>query len=579
MKDIFLHKRSLVAKLALAFILVAVPPMLVASNVATRLVSNLANLNVEHWLREAANYLFFTMEESVDELSAVHTLLHDRFALDGIAFSADELEAFSSLDADYLLLKDTAGTVLYTNYPLCGMDEKALFPGSPLKWVSMDGGGRELAITVKRDLTALDGGRRTLELASWFSIQLSESGSNEPVELHIFLPDGGSFRQAFSSSAVSAEHTIPAEAAKALRDGATEYFIPDVDWTDNIPNAHFLLKPIRNEQGDILAVFVLSALMLPLDNALLSYDALFWFFFIFGTVLSGGVGYILARRLVRPIKQLNEGVRSIAAGNLSHRVPEHGTDEVAELSAGFNLMAGQLEIMRHDGVRTARLERSRMLGEIALGFAHEIRNPLVVIKTSAEVVHASLQDKPKETRLLGFVAEEVGRIDSLISEFLSFAKPAPPVFNYFHLHELAREILELSAAECAGRGITWSLADETGAGPGREDKVLGERNQIRQVVLNLVLNAMDAMHEGGSLDVRLYKPDHSSRVCLEVRDTGVGIPADMLSSIYMPFISTKKNGLGLGLAKARAIIDEHGGTLTCSSEPGKGTTFTICLYG
>lgn len=583
MKDIFMYKRSLVAKLALAFILVAVPPMLVASNAATRLVSGLANMNVEHWLREAANYIFYEIDECMDELSAVHLLLRERFAQDEITFTADELKAFSSLDAEYLLLKDPDGNVLYANAPLQSMDEEALFPGSSLKWASMTDRQRELVVTVKEYLTARNGSRRSLELASGFSIQLSEGGGNEPVELRIFLPDGDGFRMAYSSSASAGQHTIPPEAASALRGGATEYFIPDADWTDNTPNAHFLLRPFRNAEGEILAVFMLSALMLPLDGNLPSYATLFCSFFIFGTALSGGAGYFLARRMVQPIKQLNEGVRSIATGNLGQRVTVHGDDEVAELSTGFNLMAAQLEIMRHDGVQSARRERSRMLGEIALGFAHEIRNPLVVIKTSAEVVHAALLDKPKETRLLGFVVEEVGRIDSLVSEFLAFAKPAPPVFEYFHLHALAKEILELSAAECARRGINWTLVDETGVQPGQADpagdNVLGERNQIRQVVLNLVINSMDAMPEGGDLAVRLYKPDSSARVCLEVSDTGVGIAPDILPSIHMPFISTKKNGLGLGLAKAYAIIDEHGGSIVCSSEPGKKTIFTMCLNG
>ena len=132
---------------------------------------------------------------------------------------------------------------------------------------------------------------------------------------------------------------------------------------------------------------------------------------------------VLARRLISPLRQLNEGARDIAAGKLDCQLPVRGNDEIAELTAGFNVMARQLEIMRHESIKSARQERSRMLGEIALGFAHEIRNPLVVIKTSAEVVLASLAVKSREVRLLGFVVEEVARINNLISEFLAFAKP------------------------------------------------------------------------------------------------------------------------------------------------------------
>ena len=212
-----------------------------------------------------------------------------------------------------------------------------------------------------------------------------------------------------------------------------------------------------------------------------------------------------------------------------------------------------------------------MLGEIALGFAHEIRNPLLVIKTSAELVHNKLPGEGKEVRLLGFVIEEVGRIDSLVSEFLSFAKPEPLNLAYFYCKSLVEDVLEISAAELDKRSIHCSVLDESAEG-----RALGEQNQIRQVLLNLVLNAMDAMPDGGSLDIRLYDRD-DSHICLEIKDTGTGIAEEILPSIYLPFISTKKSGLGLGLAKVYAIIEAHGGTIACASELDRGTTFTICL--
>ena len=211
-----------------------------------------------------------------------------------------------------------------------------------------------------------------------------------------------------------------------------------------------------------------------------------------------------------------------------------------------------------------------MLGEIALGFAHEIRNPLVVIKTSAEVVLASLAVKSREVRLLGFVVEEVARINNLISEFLAFAKPSPLKLEYFPLSPLIQEIAELSSAEMDKRGIRYSFSNEA-----EDDRVLDERSQIRQVLLNLGLNAMDAMPQGGTLSVRLYA--EGGQIRIELKDTGCGIPPNLLSTIHMPFISTKKNGLGLGLSKAYAIIEEHGGSISCSSTVGEGTVFTVCL--
>ncbi|MCL1980384.1 MAG: ATP-binding protein, partial [Proteobacteria bacterium] len=455
------------------------------------------------------------------------------------------------------------------------LSETPLFPGSKFHWATMQNGDKELVIVVRRSVTAPDGSERILDLGSQFSVRLSESGGSEPLEFRIFLPDGAGFKQAYASTPDATPYELPTAVIKALQGGAKEYGIFNADWTDSVPDQYFQFIPVENEHGGLLAIFVISAHMLSNEDILSGYYLLFWSFFAGGSLLSGGIGYVLARRLTKPIRLLNKGVRAIASGNLASRVVPHGNDEVAELSEGFNVMAGQLELMQRENVQSARRERSRMLGEIALGFAHEIRNPLLVIKTSAELVHGKLPDAGKEARLLGLAIEEVGRIDSLISEFLSFAKPAPLKPNYFRLDTLARDVLELSGAEFAARNISSSFVDET---PGAQGvRVLGEADKIHQVLLNLVLNAVDAMPGGGSLTIRLYNPEGNGRVCLAVQDTGTGIPENLLATMHLPFISTKKNGLGLGLAKAYAIIEEHGGSITCMSQPGQGTTFTICL--
>ena len=558
-------KKSLVTRLVLAFVLVAVVPMLLASKITTALIAEVVNRNIERWLGEATDYMRHSVEETSEGLKAVSGLLDTRF--DGkAALSGKELAALSYMEVDALWLKDAGGRLLYSNAPDDRIGEP-LYPGAPFSWIGMADGTRRIAITYRREFTA-KGEPRVLELASWFNINYSDSSSDGPVVLRIFLPDGDRFREAYSS-APAGKGRIPRSALRAVSEGAATVFIPEADWTDDIPGAHSLITAVRGGDGKVQALFVISAQLLPF-RGWLEGPALFWGFFIFGTLLSAGIGCVLARKLVKPLRQLNEGVRGIAAGKLGCQLPVRGGDEIAELTSGFNIMVRQLEIMRHEGIQSARQERSRMLGEIALGFAHEIRNPLVVIKTSAEVVLASLTVKSREVRLLGFVVEEVARINNLISEFLSFAKPSPLKLEYFPLIPLLREIAEISSAEMERRGIRYAFSSEEA-----DDRVLGERSQIRQVLLNLALNAMDAMPQGGTLSVRLYAEGGQARI--EIRDTGVGIPPKLLPTIHMPFISTKKSGLGLGLSKAYAIIDEHGGSISCSSTVGEGTVFTVCL--
>lgn len=566
-------KRSLAAKLVLAFILTAVPPMLLASYVAATLLSRSVNLSVGRWLHDASEYLFHTIRETEDELTAAHSLLRPRFMKEPVSLTSEELDALAGVDVDWIILSDPSGKVMFANAALQKLEASPLYPGAPFHWGTTKNGGKELAVVVRRDFTTESGEKRILDLASAFDIRISRNDGTEPVELRIFLPDGEGFRQAYASSS-SLPYTLPAAAARAFKTGQNEYALLDVDWTDDSPNTYALFTAARDDHGDILAVFAVSATTLYLDDWTPSYPLLFWSFLVCGALLSGCTGYVLARRLTRPIRRLNRGVQSIAAGNFDCQVDVLGNDEVAELSSGFNLMARQLESTRQENLRSARRERSNMLGEIALGFAHEIRNPLLVIKTSAELVHNKLPENGKESRLLGFVIEEVGRIDKLISEFLAFAKPAPLTLGYFRLGELTKEVLELSAAECAARGIACSFTDETdGSGC-----VLGEKNKIRQVLLNLTINAMEAMPKGGELTLRLSAPEDRRSVVLDIHDTGVGIEEKLLPSIHLPFITTKKNGLGLGLAKAYAIIEEHGGSITCSSAPGQGTLFTIRLH-
>lgn len=570
MKKIVSFKNSLVAKLMLAFMLVAVPPMLIASNVATNLVNKTVNRNIESWLNDASNYMFYLIEESIEEAMAASVLLNERLAAPVIMLTEDELRYLPDLDVDYVQARNSEGKVIYSNGPEVRIDDEPLFAGSNFRWATMGEGKRELGLVASRMVPAWDGSIRVVDFVSWFEVQLAEQESDQPFEFCILLPEGDDFKQVYAS-ADSPAHVLPNSVAQALRQGADSYFIPDTDWTDNTPNAHFMLKSLRAENGELLAVYMSSIRLLHTEQWGPSTRTLFWAFFILGSLLSLCCGYLLAKHIVRPIKQLNYGVKSIANGEFGYQVKVAGKDEVSELSGGFNLMSRQLEIMQRELLQSVRQERHRMLGEVALGFAHEIRNPLVVIKTSAEVVHSKLGEQMQEARLLGFVVEEVGRIDNLITEFLSFAKPAPLKLEYFSLRALVDEVLTISGAELKKRGVNARVDDDTS-----DSTILGERNQFNQVLLNLVLNAMDAMPGGGDLEVTLY--GKSPNICLDIHDSGVGIPEDLLTTIHLPFITTKKNGLGLGLAKVYAIVEEHGGSVTFRSKAGEGTVFTVCLH-
>lgn len=569
-------RKPLALKLVLAFFLVAVVPILLASTVATHLVNYSVNQNIERWLNVTSHYLFVLMDETRDQMKALARLVSAQPEMNAASpWLTDEyLQGLADLEAEFVLLKDATGKVLFSSPGLEAISPEPLFPGSPFFWAEMhESPKKQIIISYQHEFTAQNSEKRTLTLGNPFYIELSQDAP-EPIAVAFFLPkSGGGFTLAYSSDDEN-DLRLSEEAEDSIRSGANSFFIGSSYWlgfaAGNDTKTRRLVTPIRNKNGDILAVTVVSATILQPDSHLPGPQKLFAFFFICTALFSIAIGYLLARNFVTPLQDLRKAVRNVAKGDLHSKVPVIGQDELADLAEGFNSMAEELLVARSELENKARQERTRMLGEIALGFAHEIRNPLVVIKTSAEIVKKALPPNEKDARLLGFVAEEVGRIDSLLTEFLNFAKPAPPKLAPFALQALVEETLEISLASLQQKGIRCSFTAKI------EDGVIqGERDQVKQVLLNLILNAMQAMPNGGTLDVTLYS--WPSTICLDVQDSGTGIPEHIQDKIHMPFISTKKNSLGLGLAKVYAVMEEHGGSVHFASSPESGTVFTLCF--
>jgi signal transduction histidine kinase len=221
-----------------------------------------------------------------------------------------------------------------------------------------------------------------------------------------------------------------------------------------------------------------------------------------------------------------------------------------------------------------RSDRLSALGTLAAGIAHEVRNPLVSIQTFFQLAPDRLHDEEFLTRFLDLTANEVKRIATLIDELLSFARSPTRALQATDLNEIAERVVTLLEGEAhkARVSLTHVL---TPALP----SVLADADQIKQVLLNIVLNALQATPPNGSVTVisRAVEVQHEPFGQLEIRDTGVGIAADALESIFNPFYTTKDKGTGLGLTIAHQIITEHGGVLTAESVEGQGTSFFIGL--
>jgi signal transduction histidine kinase len=225
--------------------------------------------------------------------------------------------------------------------------------------------------------------------------------------------------------------------------------------------------------------------------------------------------------------------------------------------------------------RQRLLDQYAEIATLAGGLAHEIRNPLSTIRLNLELLAEDLQplDDPRQRRMLGKVERiqrECRHLDDILAAFLQFARAGELELSDENLGSIVEEFVRFYQPEADRHGIELRphLASDL-------PHVRADRNLLRQVLLNLALNAQQAMPEGGLLEWQTYVKD--GRVCLDVIDTGCGISEAARGKLFQVFFSTKPGGNGLGLPTVRKIVEAHGGTIACESEPGRGTRFTISL--
>lgn len=218
-----------------------------------------------------------------------------------------------------------------------------------------------------------------------------------------------------------------------------------------------------------------------------------------------------------------------------------------------------------------RKERLAALGEMSAGIAHEIRNPLGVISSSAQLIEKKLAGVPVDVgQLLGIIQEESNRINGLVTDFISFGRPGEPVLRPCNLSVFLQRAAEHVEGLARQRNVVIDV--EPGGAP---LSVRIDADMMQQVLLNLLLNALAAVESGGRIQLRAYREEN--RICFEVEDNGCGVPLENQERIFDPFFTTRDQGTGLGLANAYRIVEVHGGDLRMRSGLGQGSVFTVCL--
>jgi len=321
------------------------------------------------------------------------------------------------------------------------------------------------------------------------------------------------------------------------------------------------------------------------------------FLLLSGIIISGC--FWIAKTIVHPIKKLSDAAAVIAKGNFEQQLKVNRQDEIGRLTVAFNQMAQQLRsyyAKLENRVTTTReelekvsddLEKSKealvrseklvALGEVSAGVAHEIRTPLTSIKLFIQSLETVFPLDDETLEDFSIIKSEINKMEEIINRFLDFARPAFPKFESVNVNQLLSDAISLLKNRIKDENIVIETEYDDNLPP-----IAGDGKQLGQVFLNMLLNSIEAMPDGGRITVATniisVSGEGKKLLKITIADTGCGISPALRRYIFDPFVTTKDTGTGMGLAIAFTVIEQHGGLIEVESEPGEGAMFMVYLH-
>lgn len=312
-------------------------------------------------------------------------------------------------------------------------------------------------------------------------------------------------------------------------------------------------------------------LLRPMEEIAAAKQTLAWSMFGIGILVMTAVAlisHLIGRNLTSPIKTLVGFTQRVAAGELDKTCDVNTQDEIGELATAFNAMTRELQQSRDKLIQAERLATA---GKMSASFAHEIRNPLSSMRMLAQMLMRQTDvSAERHQQSLRSILEEIERIDGIVKGLMDFARPATLNRVQQPLVPALQAVLSLMAANLAHHQI--ELVQQFAAAL---PDIPFDTDKLKQAFMNVVLNAMEAMPEGGTLTVSAIRT--ADKICIKVADTGIGIPEEDLARLFEPFFTRKTRGTGLGLANAKRVLEEHGGSVSVASTLGEGTAVSMWL--
>ncbi len=361
-------------------------------------------------------------------------------------------------------------------------------------------------------------------------------------------------------------------------------------------------EPIIDLSGTVVGSLYVGMLEKPYRDMKKRVNLIFGGVLLLGSIIGLAASGFIGSRLAHPIRELQNHVKRLSTGERGIEIAVTTSDEIGDLAGEFNNMTREL-VQREDeiqelnrslerkiGERTAELEEKTLLliktreelaraeklaaiGELAAGVAHEINNPMAIIRGNAELLQMAVPAQTPIREEVDIIARQVGRVDKIVGNLLKFARRERKQLATTDLNLMLDEILDQVGHQVLLTGITVTREFDP-----ELPRIDGDPDQLRQVFTNLILNAGHAMADsGGTLTISTLGNKEAGSCEVVVSDTGIGIPPENLEQIFNPFFTTRANGTGLGLSVSYGIVRDHGGKIDVTSEPGMGSAFRVTL--
>lgn len=556
-------------KVLLVVVVIIVVPVVVTGMFTASWVTRRVDASIENWLRESTRL-------NLDWLHGLHhngrlfaDLLadanHGRWQGDAAhpLIPARFQALAQELGISFAQIYDGEGRLVYSSLPLQTTWQPA--PGRAEALIRVFRGGQRLlaAVTVL-EVPALGLAHDYLVIGTLFDKPLLQRlGTTSGLKTRLYYPSGEDFAKAFAEEeSAPLRLRLPARAFAQLQQ-QREYFSPEAEedryWG--------LYTPVLDADGRMEAVLFSGLAHRRGDQILADRTALTVAIVLLGTLLAGATGLLLSRLVTRPVELLRDGVLKVAAQDFRAEIPVQSNDELGELARAFNTMAVSLRSARDERQYAFQRDKLTALGELSLAMAHEIRNPIGVLNSAAQLLDKAKDNPERQAELTGMIREETARLNRLLRDFQQLARHRQPQFAALALQQPLEAALRL---RLAGRpDVVVKRHYDHG-----ERTIQADAELLQQAWSNLINNALEAIGAApAELTLRSWRED--ATLCLALDDNGPGVPLERVARLFEPFFTSKEHGSGLGLTITDTLVEANGGRL--QYEPGRsgGASFVM----